>query len=76
MYLEKAGWIVVKINICSMNGFPDLMVMKDGIVFFIETKSEGKTAKPLQQYVHEKLREENFTVHVIDKWDEFLKLGI
>lgn len=72
--LEKLGWIVVKIKLCNLNGFPDLMAMKDGMVFFIEVKDEGEDAEPLQKERHKMLRAQKFYVFVVDTWGKYLEI--
>lgn len=64
--LEKEGWLVVKIITCTLNGWPDLQAHKNGRTVFIEVKAPGKKPAPLQEYRHKKLREQGFTVLVID----------
>jgi len=63
---EAAGWLVVKIIQCTKNGWPDLQCHRNGVTLFIETKSTGKKLSPLQAYRHKKLREQGFTVLIID----------
>lgn len=80
-YLQKKSWWVIKVNLCSVAGFPDLICLSGGHgltsrIVFIETKSEGKEARPLQKYVHDKLRSYGFDVHVIDTWEKFQTLGL
>ncbi len=63
--LRADGWIVVKIGLCSLPGFPDLMALKGGVVRFIEVKQPGKKPRPLQEYRHEQLRNLGFEVEVL-----------
>lgn len=63
---EKNGWLVVKIIQSTLNGWPDLQCHKDGQTIFIECKAPGKKPEPLQIYRHQQLREQGFTVLVID----------
>lgn len=68
---EKAGWLVVKIIQCTLNGWPDQQMHKDGKTIFIECKAEGKAKNfakdyPLQHHRHQELRAKGFTVHVVD----------
>lgn len=68
---ENAGWLVVKIIQCTLNGWPDQQMMKDNKIVLIECKAEGlaknfKRDFPLQHYRHEQLRQQGFTVHVVD----------
>jgi len=49
--LTKHGWLVVKIISSSMNGIPDLMCIRKGVVMFLEVKTEQGVVSPLQEYV-------------------------
>lgn len=70
--LELCGWEVNKVMKSNKNGWPDVEAFKNKMTIFIETKSEGKDAKPLQKYQHRKLRDQGFLVFVIDTWEEYL----
>ncbi len=68
---ERNGWLVVKIIQTTKNGWPDLQCHKNGVTEFVECKEEGLAKNfaedfPLQNYRHEQLRKQGFTVHVID----------
>lgn len=64
--LQLHGWLVCKIIQCTLNGFPDLMCLKDGGVVFIEVKSSTGKPSPLQLYRHQQLKEYNFTTLIIN----------
>lgn len=64
---EARGWFVVRIIQTNRNGWPDLQCHCGGQTVFIETKATGKTASPLQRYVHEQLRKKGFVVYTIDQ---------
>jgi Holliday junction resolvase len=49
--LTKHGWLVVKIISSSMNGIPDLMCIRKGVVMFLEIKNDVGVVAPLQEYV-------------------------
>lgn len=72
--LEKNGWIVVKIKLCSLNGWPDQQAHKNGRTVFFEIKDKGKKADPLQDYRHQELRWQGFAVFTIDTWELYLKI--
>lgn len=72
--LEKQGWVVVKIILCSKPGFPDQLCFRTNQVMLIEAKDKGKTAKPLQEHWHSVLRKMRFNVFVIDSWEKYLTL--
>lgn len=71
--LEKNGWIVVKIILCSKPGWMDLMAFKNEKTVFIETKIPGKRLDPLQQYWRVKLEQEGF---IVIKADSLLDIQI
>lgn len=63
---EAEGYMVVKISLCSKPGFPDLMLLKDGMASFVEVKRPGGKPRPLQQYRIAQLRDAGFRVDVVD----------
>ena len=63
--LKSEGWIIVKIGLCSMPGFPDLMALKNGRTKFVEVKRAGEKPRPLQEYRHRQLREQGFEVEIV-----------
>lgn len=72
--LEKSGWLVVKIKLCSLNGWPDQQAYKNGRVIFLEIKDKGREPDPLQDHRHEQLRKHSFNVFTIDTWELYLKI--
>lgn len=64
---EKNGYIVVSVVRLSVNGYPDLLCMKDGKCIWIECKEKTDTLKPLQKYRIDELRKNGFEVFVIHK---------
>lgn len=71
---EKEGWYVVKIIQCNRPGFPDLMLLRDGKIIFIEVKRPGAKPRPLQLYRHNELSEKGMIVYVIDDINQLNKL--
>lgn len=65
-YLKKQSIWAVKMSLTSENGFPDRLCIGYDHIFFIELKAPGKTPRPLQKFIHEKLRGFGFDVLVID----------
>jgi Holliday junction resolvase len=59
--LTKHGWLVVKIISSSMNGIPDLMCIRKGVVMFLEVKTDVGVVAPLQEYVMKVLN--SYQVH-------------
>jgi hypothetical protein len=65
--VARRGGLAIKFYILEFTGFPDRIVLMPGArIYFVELKSEGKTPKPRQKYVHRLLKKYGFTVHVID----------
>lgn len=58
--LTDAGYTV------HVNGWPDLLVERDGKLVAYEVKAPGDTLRPHQERVHEALRAAGITVEVID----------
>lgn len=52
----------MKVTVCNLSGFPDLMLLKDGEVRFIEVKGKGGKLSELQKYRHEQLKKQGFNV--------------
>ena len=61
-WLEKEGWLVVKIIQTNKNGWPDLQLHKFGVTVFVEVKSERGKVSELQKYRHQQLIDEGFFV--------------
>lgn len=69
--LKLSGWIPLKVILCNMPGFNDIIAFRNKIAVFIETKNAGKKAEPLQIYRHDQLKAQGFKVFVIDTWEEY-----
>jgi hypothetical protein len=59
---EKDGWIVIKLIQTTLNGVPDLLLIKNGRAVFVEVKQPSKKSTPLQEYVQNKIREKGIDV--------------
>lgn len=62
---EAEGYLVIKIGLCNLNGFPDLMLLKDGKAIFVEVKRPGQQPRPLQEYRLKQLRDAGFDAFVM-----------
>jgi Holliday junction resolvase len=60
---EKDGYKVLKIIRLSENGYPDLMLLRDGEVIFIEVKEKTDTLKELQKAKINELRKLGFKAY-------------
>lgn len=65
-HYRRRGFMVLKVGICNMPGWPDLQLMKDGRVWFAEVKRPGGKPTDLQKAVHERLRANGFDVRVLE----------
>ena len=63
--LTKHGWLVVKIISSSMNGIPDLMCIRKGVVMFLEIKTVVGVVAPLQEYVMKVLQSNGVHTRVV-----------
>lgn len=65
--VREAGGLALKLVCPGWTGVPDRLILLPGArVYFAETKDRGKTPRPRQRYVHDRLRELGFTVFVPD----------
>lgn len=62
---EDDGYLVVKLSLTNKNGFPDLMLLKDGKASFVEVKRPGQKPRPLQEYRLKELRDAGFDAFVL-----------
>jgi hypothetical protein len=64
---QKKGYLVVKLLQTTLNGIPDLLLLRNGVAVFIEVKRPGvKNAAPLQMYRHRQLKDLGFDVYLTD----------
>jgi Holliday junction resolvase len=47
--LNRHGWSCIKLIQTNMNGIPDLMCIRKGVVMFLEVKTEKGVVAPLQE---------------------------
>lgn len=74
-YAESKGIWQRKIISPSHNGLPDrIFMLPSGTVFFIEFKRKGEKPTPMQLREHEKIRQNNGLVWVIDNVEDGKKL--
>ncbi len=64
---EAEGYLAVKIGLCSKPGFPDIMLLKDGVASFVEVKRPGEKPRPLQEFRIDELRRAGFDVKILSK---------
>lgn len=64
------GVLAYKIDAAGRRGIPDLLLVVEGAVFFIEVKSPKKTGKvsPIQAYRHKELQALGADVYTVDSY--------
>ena len=62
---ENEGYLVLKTIRLNKQGFPDVILLRDGVASFVELKEGKDTLKPLQQLRIDQLRAKGF-----DSWCE------
>lgn len=65
-YTNK-GFLVLKTIRLSKNGYPDLMILKEGKTTWIESKEANDTLKPLQKKRIDELRALGFDAFCLKK---------
>lgn len=69
--VEDTGGLCIKLAMTYNAGMPDrLCLFPNAFAAFVELKAPGKKPRPIQLYVHDKLRARGFKVYVIDNYDD------
>lgn len=69
--VKKLGGLALKFLSPSMNGVPDRIVLLPGSrIFFVELKSKGKKARPLQLAVHRVFSNLGHNVYILDSKEQ------
>lgn len=63
--LTSKDWLTFKISERFTSGFPDLICIKGGIVYFYEVKSDKNKLTKLQEHILKKIKEAGCTAKVI-----------
>ncbi len=67
---EKSNALILKLSIIGRRGFNDrLCLARGGQIAFVELKRPGAKPRPLQRWIHAKLREFGFLALTIDTKD-------
>lgn len=69
-HIQAMGGICWKVTSPGVAGVPDRICLKAGRVVFVELKTTGKRPRPIQTRRIRQLRDQGFTVLVIDSVDE------
>lgn len=71
---EKKG-MCIKLLCDQLIGLPDrLCLFPSGVIVFVELKSTGQKPRPIQTFIHNKIRALGFRVEVIDTVEGAQKL--
>lgn len=62
---EAEGYLVIKTIRLNKSGYPDLILLKDGITTFIEVKEGNDFLSPLQKFRIEELRSNGFDAYCL-----------
>ena len=65
-YAKEHGVMVYKFTSPARAAVPDRLYVYHGKVWFIEFKREGKSPTPAQEREHDRLREHDIDVFVVD----------
>mgnify|MGYP000162389564 CR=1 FL=1 len=69
---NRLNGLCLKFN-SGISGMPDRIVIVNNKIIFVELKAPGKKPRPLQVYMHSKLRELGQTVLVLDSVEKVRK---
>ena len=73
-YAKKQGWLCCKNIKCSIVGFPDLSMYKDGKTVFIEFKTEIGRQSEIQKYVEKQLVNQGFQYFLVRNLKNFQEI--
>lgn len=62
---EAEGYLVLKTIRLNKSGYPDLILLKDGITTFIEVKEGNDFLSPLQKHRIDELRSKSFNAYCL-----------
>lgn len=72
---KELGILAVKVDSTSRRGWPDLTcILPNGVVLFVELKTETGRLSPLQVRTIEKIKNNRGNAHVIRSTDQFRQL--
>lgn len=70
LYATHIGLLPIRINVVGRKGWPDYGYGYKSKMCFVEYKKPGEKPEPLQDHVHEILREAGFAVFVVDNVEQ------
>ncbi len=73
-HASELGWLVYKFVSPGTRGVPDRVIMKNGIVIFIEFKKRNEVPSGLQKKQVKKIRDRGIKVFIVDDLKEGIDL--
>jgi hypothetical protein len=73
-HAKKLGWYCCKTIKVSVSGFPDLIMLKNGVCVFVEFKTLKGVQSELQKYQQKLLENQGFKYYLIRSLKEFQKI--
>ncbi len=74
-FCKKVGILAVKVDSTSSRGWPDLtVIMPNGVVLFVELKTETGRLSELQKATHRKIADHHANVYTIRSVEAFEQL--
>jgi Holliday junction resolvase len=72
-WLRRQHWLVTKVMQSSLNGWPDLLAVREGEAIFIEVKRPGGVVSKIQSHRIEQLRDQEMKVYITDSLSDLIK---
>lgn len=74
--LKRRKWLVMPLTERSSSGYPDMMIIKDGRVVFVELKRQSGKIEPIQLYWNELLKKNGVEAYFVRSVDDIKKIII
>ena len=75
-YAKKNGWYCCKTIKVSVSGFPDLIMLKNGVCVFVEFKSANGIQSELQKYQQKLLENQGFKYYLVNNLNYFKEIVV
>jgi Holliday junction resolvase-like predicted endonuclease len=75
-YAKKNGWYCCKTIKVSVSGFPDLIMLKNGVCVFVEFKSANGIQSELQKYQQKLLENQGFKYFLVNNLNYFKEIVV
>lgn len=68
-HLKSKHIFVMSLSEKYFSGYPDLLCIDDGKIFFIELKKKGGITSKIQLYMFDEIQKNGGTVFIVDNFD-------